>query len=70
MHIHETIRTPHHDSTPTTAVLVESVANDVAAYWLPGDEAPEHVAAHGFKMTEREARLAGFTIPAGKHYRR
>lgn len=55
------------------AVLVESVANDVAAYLahdldtMPTDT---FAALHGHKMTEREALAFGFTVPEGKHYRR
>ena len=73
MKIHETrrdMRHPNGSPQTFTAVLVESVADDVAAYYLPGDHASEHVAAHGHKLTERVALAAGFTIPAGKHYRR
>ena len=73
MKIHQTRRdlhNPEHPQQMLTAVLVESVADDVAAYWMPGDQAADDVAARGYKMTEREALAAGFTIPAGKHYRR
>jgi hypothetical protein len=57
---------------PRHAVLVESVADDVAAYYIDAFEAPDPatIAARGWKMTERGARLFGFTIPEGKHYRR
>ena len=53
-----------------TLVMVESVANDVAVYEAPGHVSGEEAAAHGHKWTERNAVLAGFTIPDGKHYRR
>lgn len=42
----------------------------VAVYELKGHHAPEEVAATGAKWTEHEARVAGFAIPSGKHYRR
>lgn len=53
-----------------TLVMTESVANDVAVYEAKGHVAGEDAAAHGTKWTERDAQLAGFAIPAGKHYRR
>jgi len=53
-----------------TLVMVESIANDVAVYEARGHVTGEEAAAHGQKWTERDAALAGFTIPDGKHYRR
>ena len=54
-------------------VLVESVADDVAAYLVHSmDDMPTELDATvcGHKMTEREAIAFGFTVPEGKHYRR
>ena len=53
-----------------TLVMVESVADDVAVYEARGHVSGETAAAHGTKWTERDARIAGFSIPSGKHYRR
>jgi len=53
-----------------TLVMAESVANDVAVYEQRGHVTGENASAQGNKWTEREARLVGFSIPKGKHYRR
>ena len=55
---------------PFTLAMAESVANDVAVYEARGHVTGQHAADHGTKWTERDAALEGFTIPAGKHYRR
>lgn len=69
MHIHETRHVSRFGQL-FTLVLVESVADDVAVYEHKGHVEGATAAAHGNKFTEREAVLAGFTLPAGTHYRR
>jgi hypothetical protein len=69
MTIHET-RHVSRFGRPFTLVMVESIADDVAVYEMCGHVAGETAAAQGTKWTERDAALEGFTIPAGKHYRR
>ena len=69
MQIHET-RYMNIADRPATVVLVESVADDVAAYAFSGRVSGHHAAHHGYKLTEREARRLGLAIPAGKYYRR
>lgn len=69
MTIHET----HHVARfgqKFTLVMVESVADDVAVYEARGHVGGEFAAASGVKWSEHQAKCAGFTIPAGKHYRR
>ncbi len=51
-------------------VLVESVVNDVAVYERQGHVPGQDAAATGTKWSERDAAIAGFVIPKGKHYRR
>ena len=53
-----------------TLVMAEGAVNDVAVYEAKGHVDGEVAFAHGTKWTERDAELAGFKIPEGKHYRR
>ena len=55
---------------PSTLVMAEGVANDVAVYEHRGHVTGKNAAAHGNKWTLREAKLVGVSIPKGKHYRR
>ena len=72
MNITKILETRHVErfGQPFTLVMAESVANDVAVYEHRGHVTGEDAAAHGNKWTEREAKLVGFSIPKGKHYRR
>ena len=69
MTIHET-RYLNVDERPATVVMVESVADDVAAYAFFGRVSGHHAATHGHKLTERKALQLGLTIPTGKYYHR
>ncbi len=69
MQIHET-RHVSRFGKGFTLVMVESVADDVAVYEARGHVSGEEAAAHGCKWSERNAKLAGFSVPSGKHYRR
>lgn len=69
MRIHET-RYLNHNDHPVTCVMVESVADDVAAYMTQGRTSGDFAAKNGTKLTEREALRLGLTIPPGKYYRR
>lgn len=53
-----------------TQVMVESVADDVAVYHHDGHVSADICIAYGRKLSEREAKNFGFTVPAGKYYRR
>ena len=70
MIIHETRYLTDAEGHPTTVVMVESVADDVAAYEFRGRVSGHYAAEHGVKLTEREAARLELTIPAGKYYRR
>ena len=72
MNITKILETRHVErfGQPFTLVMAESVANDVAVYEQRGHVTGETAAAHGNKWTLREAKLVGFSIPKGKHYRR
>lgn len=69
MTIHET-RYLNVEGQPSTVVMVESVADDVAAYVFRGRVSGHHAARNGAKLTEREALRLGLSVPAGKYYRR
>jgi|OM-RGC.v1.034553003 hypothetical protein len=57
-------------SFPATEVMTEGVVDDVAVYQTVGFVSGEEAAERGVKLTEREAGIAGWTVPEGKHYRR
>lgn len=70
MTIHETRYLIDAAGHPTTVVMVESIADDVAAYEFRGRVSGHHAAHNGHKLTERQAIRLGLTIPPGKYYRR